>query len=753
MWSWTSTATFSSDDPRMRAGTTARARSRSESSRKLNRAPASGPPQRAARTRSLPQGLVLLFLALLALATFWPVLGSEFISYDDGDYVFRNPPVLRGLTWAGVRWAFTTGHAANWHPLTWLSHMADISLFGRDPSGHHATNLLLHVANTLLLFLLFRSLTAAPWRSAWGAALFAVHPAHVESVAWVAERKDLLCAAFWLATTWTYVSWVRNRGGGRYLLVLLLFSAGLLSKPMIVSLPLVLLLLDYWPLGRLRKDGNLILEKAPLFVLAAASAVVTFLVQRAGGAVRSLETIPLWARVGNAVVACVRYLGMLFWPTHLAVFYPHPGTSLSAGTILGSALLLLFLSVAVVLLRRRAPFLFVGWSWFLVTLFPVIGVVQVGFQALADRYTYIPFIGLFMAIAWGIPAVASRWRHGRVMLRAAAAAALLTLTLAARAQARVWKNNETLFFHAIKNTKGNYLAYNNLGEHYNALGKPVEALRYLNEALRISPNKPEIRNNLGVSYFLLGRFEEALPEFVRALRLQPDNATVLNNVARTQFVRGEIADAIHLYERVLAAEPEWAGIHKRLALALLMEGETAAASAQLQSELALDPSDAESARLWKDIPVFERDRDDFSLGEFRRFLAKAHLDASVALNQRDKRSGAAAHLRQALELFPDFAEAHNELGTRLVNEGRLDEAETEFQEALRISPGLAQAHNNLGYVLFLKGHREAAIGQYGEALRLQPDFPLARKNLELALRGAGPETRNGDSASVIPPRR
>ncbi len=748
----------------MRAGTIARVRSGNESSRKQSRAPASGLRQRTADTSHLRQALILLFLVLLPLATFWTVLGSEFVSYDDDGYVFRNPAVLRGLTWGGVRWAFTTGHAANWHPLTWLSHMADVSLFGLRPSGHHATNLVLHVANTLLLFFLFRRMTEDTWRSAWVAALFAVHPAHVESVAWVAERKDLLCAGFWLATTWAYVSWVRNSGKGRYLLVLLLFAAGLMSKPMIVSLPLVLLLLDYRPLGRMQDHGRaaallrrapdgspgLILEKVPLFLLAAASSVVTFLVQRAGGAVGSLETYPLWARVGNAAVAYVRYLKMLFWPAHLAVFYPHPGTSLSSAAVVGSALLLLLISAAVVALRRPAPFLFVGWFWFLVTLLPVIGVVQVGLQALADRYTYVPFIGLFVAIAWGVPAIATRRRFGRLALPAATAA-VLALSLSAAAQARVWKNTETLFLNAIKNTRDNGVAHNNLGEYYNAKEQPVEAQKYLTVALRIHSDKSAVHTNLGVSLFLTGRLEEARQEFSQALRLKPDNATAWNNLARVQFVWGEVPQAIRLYKRAVALAPESAEIHKRLAVALIMEGETAAASAHLRSELALEPSDAESARLLKDIGVFERSRDDPSLGQFRRFLANAYLDASVALYRRDKKPGAAAYLRRSLELSPDFAEAHNELGSRLVNEGRLDEAAAEFQKALSLSPEFALAHNNLGYVLFLKGDREAAIGQYGEALRLQPDFPLARNNLELALRGTGSESGKGGRASVVPP--
>ena len=684
-------------------------------------------------------------LALLTLATFGTVLGNDFVSYDDTIYVYGNPWVLRGLTGAGLRWAFTTGYAANWHPLTWISHMSDVSLFGLNPAGHHATNLLLHILNTLLLFVLLRGLTANAPRSAWVAAVFAVHPAHVESVAWVAERKDLLCAAFWLATTLAYVRWVRERGIGRYLLVLLFFAAGLMSKPMIVSLPLVLLLLDDWPLRRLGagKAAALLLEKAPLFLLAAASSVVTYIVQQAGGAVGALP-VPLWARAGNAAVACVRYLGMLFWPARLAVFYPHPGTSLSPAAILVSVVLLGSISVSVVVLRRTAPYLFLGWFWFLVTLFPVIGIVQVGRQAMADRYTYVPFIGLFVAIAWGLPAAVSGWRFGKAALAAAACAVVLALSLAARAQARVWKNSETLYWNAIRNTRDNYVAYNNLGEVYNELGRPDQAVKYLKLALPIDPDKAAVLGNLGVSDFKMGRFEEALEKFSRVVRLEPQSATAWNNLARAQFVRGEIAESIRAYQRAVALSPESAEVRKRLALALLMEGETKAAVEQLRSAVGLDPSDGESLRLIEQVPAFEGDRRSPAAAPLRRVLALAHLDASVALYGRDRSGPSAAEIARALELDPELAEARNELGSRLVREGRLDDAAAEFREALRIRPDFALAHSNLGYVFFLKGQREAAIGQYREALRLQPDFPLARNNLEIALRAAGavaPESR------------
>ena len=388
-------------------------RRKTSTSRKERSAPF-GPAPAIARPGWQP--ILPPLLALLSLAALWPVLQSEFVVLDDDAYVYSNPVVRNGLTWAGVQWAFTTGHEANWHPLTWLSHMADVSLFGLNPAGHHATSLVLHVLDTLLLFVVFRDLTGARLRSFWVAALFAVHPAHVESVAWVAERKDVLSTAFWLGTMWAYGRWVRQRTAGRYTVMLVFFAAGLMAKPMLVSLPLVLLLIDFWPLQRFGRERmrSLITEKIPLFLLAATSSAVTFLVQRAGGAVGTLEKYPLWARAGNAVLAYVKYLKIFFWPVDLAVLYPHPGTSLSPGKVLGAGLVLVALMVGVVALKRRAPYLFVGWFWFVVTLLPS-GGLELGPRGSRIVSACIAGAGLLVALAaalagGGIPsAAAGNW--------------------------------------------------------------------------------------------------------------------------------------------------------------------------------------------------------------------------------------------------------------------------------------------------------------------------------------------------------
>ncbi len=715
--------------------------------RKKKGAPA---PASAGLGRRWRLALLLVALTLLPAVTFWGVRGDTFITYDDPEYVPGNDMVRQGLTLSGVRWAFTTGTGANWFPLTWLSHMADVSLFGLDPSGHHTTNLLLHIANTLLLFLLFRRLTGEEDKSAWVAALFAVHPAHVESVAWVAERKDLLSGLFWLATTLAYASWVRRRGAGRYALMLAFFAAGLMSKPMLVSLPLTLLLLDTWPLERLGDGGSLrsllrltsagrpglVLEKAPLFLMAAASSVVTFLVQRAGGAVRSLEAFPFPIRVANALVAYVRYLGMLVWPHRLAVFYPHPGAALSAALAIAAACFLLALSAAAFALRRRAPYLFTGWFWFLVTMLPVIGLVQVGYQALADRYTYIPFVGLFVAVAWGVPALARRWRPARLAVRAAAVVSVAALALGAAAQTRYWRNSETLYLRTLEVTKNNSTIENNLGDFYNDAGRPEKALPYLTDALRIKPDGPEIHNNVGRSLYMLGRYEEAERYFRRALSLNPQDPITLNNLARVRFVQGDVPRAVRLYRATAARKPDAADVRMRLGIALFLEGDASGARDQFERASRAAPGNPEYRALAQGVPAFERDPFDPAADVLRQRLAAAHREVGTGLQRRGSNAEALTHFRRAVELVPGSFGAHLDLGAQLVRGGHLEEGQAEFLTALKIEPGSALAHTDLGYVLYLRGQRGAAIEHYREALRLQPGFPLAQANLELAL-GAG----------------
>jgi tetratricopeptide (TPR) repeat protein len=688
--------------------------------------------------------LALILLSVLTLATLWPVVRSEFVAFDDPVYILQNPQVMAGLTWSGIGWALTSGYAANWHPLTWVSHMADVSLFGMGPAGHHATSLVLHTLATILVFLVFRRLTGSVGRSGWVAALFAVHPAHVESVAWVAERKDVLSAVFWFAAIGAYAAWTRKGSARRYALVALLFAGGLMSKPMVVTLPVVLLLLDYWPLARFAPDDgarttkqllkNRIVEKLPLFGMSAMSAYVTVAVQRAGGAVGSLEEFPLDVRIGNAVVAFTHYLRVLFWPTRLAVFYPHP-KSIALEVVAAAAILFAVVTVGAILLRRRAPFAFVGWCWFVVTLLPVIGLVQVGKQSAADRYTYIPFVGLFVVLAWGVPALLARGRFARPALRVAAAASVLACAAGAASQVRLWKNSETLLSSAIQRTSNNDVALMNLSNYYNTLGKPAEALPLLEDLLRLRPRDHAVFVNIGHSLFLMGRLDEAARNFSAALQLDRTDSVALIDLARVRFLQGDVEESIRLYRAGIASDPGTPDPRKRLALALLMEGDAAGAVRELERAVSRFPQDDEARAFLVAARAFTRNPGDPACARLRGVIAAAHRDSGIALGQRGRIAEAARQYDRAVQLFPDDTSTRINRGALFFQIGRLDDAALEFREAIRVDPGSALAHTNLGYIFYLQGRRDEAIAEYREALRLQPGFPLAAANLELALKG------------------
>ena len=443
-------------------------------------------------------------LAALVAIVYAPVRHFDFVQLDDPAYVTENPHVLRGFTLEGLRWALTTGHAANWHPLTWLSHMLDVQLFGLAPGAHHVTSVLLHLASTLLLFGLLARMTGAPWRSAFVAALFGVHPLHVESVAWVAERKDVLSALFWMLTMWTYVAFVRAtppgdsqaRRRGFYVLMLAFYALGLMAKPMLVTLPFALLLVDWWPLGRFRRSKTwpLVREKLPLFCMAAASSAVTVLVQQKGGAFSTLESNPFSLRLQNALVSAVAYLRDLVWPGGLTVIYPFPD-AIPAWQTAGACVVLGGLSLIACRLARRHPYLPVGWLWYLGTLVPVLGFVRVGLQSRADRYTYVPLIGISIAIAWGGAALAARARMPRQVTPIAAAAAILACALVARTQVGYWQDNVSLFTRATVLTLhvNEYDAHMSLGATLAGQGRMDEALRHFTEAMRLQPDSDEAR--------------------------------------------------------------------------------------------------------------------------------------------------------------------------------------------------------------------------------------------------------------------
>ena len=545
-------------------------------------------------------------LAVLTLAIYWQTTGFEFTNFDDDYYVTDNTHVTDGLTMDGVVWAFTSRHASNWHPLTWISHMLDCRSGDLEPGRHHLTSILLHAANAILLFLVLERLTGFRWRSAFVAALFAVHPLHVESVAWVAERKDVLSTFFWLLTMLAYARYAGSGVGGqgpgagrrntpsiwRYLLVVLLFALGLMSKPMLVSLPVVLLLLDYWPLGRLQVTGyrlqkqgaggrgpgargrgpgaggnsqfpipnsqlagRLLLEKVPLFALALASCVVTFVVQRITGSVFSIDVYPIGVRLANAVVACVAYLIKMVWPVGLACFYPHPGRGLPVWQTVASGAALAAVTVLAVSLARRRPYVLVGWMWYLVTLIPVIGFVQVGRQAMADRYTYVPLIGVFVALTWAIGDLVAGSRRRVAVATAAACAVLVALSAGSYLQVRYWRDSVALFSRAVSVTKDNGLAYYNLACALKASGDDEAARRHVRTALRLLPDDPRSRNSFGCDLLEQGMIDEAVGCFRQAIEGDPRFEEAYCNLGIAYARAGNTREAMRSLRKALDLNP------------------------------------------------------------------------------------------------------------------------------------------------------------------------------------------------------
>jgi protein O-mannosyl-transferase len=631
-------------------------------------------------------------LVVLTLAAYSGVRHLQFVPFDDQGYVYENPHVRAGLTMDGLRWALTTGEQANWHPLTWLSHMLDVQLFGLDAGRHHLTSLAFHTINTLLLFVLLARSTGAIGRSATVAALFAVHPLHVESVAWIAERKDVLSTFFWLLTVGAYVWYARAPGRWRYAAVVAGLALGLMSKPMLVTLPFALLLLDVWPLGRFSFSGGesdgksahayaaeaqtafaLVREKVPLLLLAACSSVITLLVQSHGGAVKSTQILALDVRVANALISYVMYLAKAVWPSGLAVFYPYE-MSIHVWQWCGALAMLAAITWLVIRARRPFPYLPVGWFWYLGTLVPVIGLIQVGTQSMADRYTYVPLIGVFMMVVWGVSDLAGRWTGRRIALPVAAGAIVIACTVATRAQVTHWQGAWTLWTHALAVTHDNEAAHIAVGSMLAMQGRLEDAVGHFREAVRIAPESSAAHRALGKALAEFGRFDEGVEHLSMAVRYQPTSADAQDDFGIALADHGKPAAAIPRYLEALRLDPNRASTHRRLGSALMMLGRADEAIAQYQD---------------------------------------------------------------AIRLQPEFARAHNDLGFALIAVGRNDEAKDQFVQALRFEPDLAEAHDNLGFALAAEGRAAESLPHLVEAVRLKPDFEIARLHLGMALGAAG----------------
>jgi Flp pilus assembly protein TadD len=552
---------------------------------------------------------VYLVLALTTAAVFCQVCTYDFVNCDDPGYVYENPNIQAGITPEAIKWALTTGYFSYWHPLTWLSHMLDWRLFGSNAGGHHLTSLVFHVANTLLLFTVLKQMTHKLWPSAFVAALFALHPLHVESVAWIAERKDVLSTFFWMLTMWAYLRYVKHPGVARYLLMLLTFALGLMAKPMLVTLPFVLLLLDYWPLARVPSEGSvgktdrrsekytngqifyhLIQEKIPLFALLAVSSIVTFLVARSVGAVAKLVGLPLKIRICNALISYVEYMGKMIWPVHLAVFYPHAGQNISILYAIISAVLLLAVTILIFRFTKDRRYLLTGWFWYLGTLVPVIGLVQVGPQALADRYTYITLTGLFIIIAWGLPDLLAGWRYKKIALTLAALLIILAMSICTHFQLRHWQNNLTLFQHALDVTEDNYVAHFCITGPLRKQDRLDEAIYHCSEVVRLRPDSLDAQSNLAYVLYDAGRLDEAVKECRKYLQMKPDDQDMLNALGITLGQQGKFAEAVKEYEKILRIQPQNAFAHNNLGVVFLRQGKFDEAIGYFSQALQIDPN-------------------------------------------------------------------------------------------------------------------------------------------------------------------
>ncbi len=721
----------------------------------------SSAPARRALVRRCGVGGPGLLLALVVLACFLPSIHHDFISLDDRGYVAENQHVLSGLTWRNLGWAFHSTEMANWHPLTWCSHMVDVQLFGVQPWGHHLTSVVLHVVNTLLMLVVLYRMTGAYWRSLLVAALFALHPLHVESVAWVAERKDVLSTAFGLLTIWAYGIWVecaatrKSRAFAFYGMALAFFALGLMSKPMLVTLPCLLLLLDYWPGHRL--DGPVaswwpvIREKIPFFVLAAASSVVTYLAQSGVGAVGTWQAFPWSTRVANALTAYCRYLGKGLFPTRLAVGYPFAFDYPARRTLLAAALLA-GISIVAFLWRQRRPYLVVGWLWFLGLLVPVIGLVQVGGQSMADRYSYLPLTGVFIMVVWGVADATAGWTRRAYVLGPVAGVILAGCTALTWRQLGFWKNSETLFRHALAVTENNITAHCCLADVL-ALspGSMAEALVECQEAVRIAPNSTGVHNALGkILAETPGRLAEGMAEFRAAVRLDPENADAHMNLGTALATTSEgAAAAIAEYETAVRLRPESIETHYNLALALARQPDRLReAISEFRATLQIYPDYAEChnrlgtalAQLPGHLPE--------AMAEFQATLrlkpddSGAHYNLAEAFAQLPgRRPDAVAEYRTVLRLRPDWVGVRCNLGLVLAEmPGRLSEAVAEYEAAVQAQPGFAEAHNNLGNALVrIPGRTADAISEYRAAIKARPDYWEAQFNLG-ALLANSPDT-------------
>jgi tetratricopeptide (TPR) repeat protein len=747
--------------------------------------------------------LIYLLLTAAAIIAFQQVSQCDFINYDDDIYVTENIHIRDGITTQAIRWAFTTGYAANWHPVTWMSHMLDVQLFGLKPRWHHLTNLLFHIANTLLIFFIFHRMTKAPWKSAFVAALFALHPLHVQSVAWVSERKDVLSTFFWMLATVAYIHYVEHRTEDgrqrsedgekwtgilrfpssvfRYLAVFIFFALGLMAKPVLVTLPFTLLLLDYWPLQRFeqkkqaqeirteaskqgagtpasagvtssrRKSGGkrgplsaderkgesgkkrtgqgmveeekpaahknqwalvrpLLLEKIPLLALAALSCIVTYFAQKKGGAVVSFEGIPTGVRIANAWVSYIIYIGKTIWPNNLAVFYPHPGLR-PLWQVLGAVLFLGAVTFAVIRTAKRFPYLAMGWLWFAGTLVPVIGIVQVGVQAMADRYTYIPLIGLFVMAAWGIPELLKKWRYRKEALFALSALILPCFFIVTWSQVGYWRNSIALFDYALRVTSHNVLIQRARGSVYDKMGNYTKAIEDYDRAIEINPKYAEAYNDRGITYGKLGNYRRAIEDYDRAIEIYPKYASAYLNRGAAYSELGNQGQAISDYDRGVEFDPENADAYDSRGAAYAKLGDHRKAISDYDRAIEINPKHA-----------------------------GAYNGRGAAYYKLGNRNQALSDYDRAIEISPEYAEAYYNRGVLCQGLGKYRQAIENYNTAIEIAPENAEAYIDRGVAYGKLGDYRQAISDFAMAIEINPKHAEAYYNRAVAYAKLGNNT-------------
>ena len=670
-----------------------------------------------------------IFLVLITLATFLPLKNHEFIEFDDSMYVTENFHIQSGFKWKNIIWAFSTFHFGNWHPLTWLSYMLDYYLYGMNPGGYHLTNLIFHMANTLLLFWVLYRMTGAIWKSAFVASFFALHPLHVESVAWVADRRDVLSTFFWILTMWAYVHYSDKPNFQRYLLVFICFGLGLMCKAMLITLPFVMLLLDYWPLDRYHhgksrhhsdsmpkpEDNHseksvilrLILEKIPFLALTVIFTILNFIAQQKLGALKPVDIFPITHRLANALNSYIGYLQKMVWPHHLSIFYPYPQT-VDHWKVIVAGFMLAGISIFVARNICKHPYLFLGWLWYLGTLIPVIGLLQIGDHAMADRYTYVPLIGPSIMIAWGVPHFVSKLSYRRFILALLTILSISSLTISTWVQISYWQNSITLFEHALNVTDRNYLAHNNLGIALYKQGKNKEAIAHFSEALKIRPNGVGILNNLGAALARQGRAKEAVLHFQKLLELTPNDEGAHYNLGLAFLNERQWENAIKHFKEVIRIKPQNDEMHYRVGTILEKLDRFKAASLYYKKTIRINPSHD-----------------------------KAHYHLGICLVRLNQLETAIKHFKEAIRITPEYQEAHNNLGVTYAQQKKFAEAIKHYSKALQLKPDSMITHLNFGIALAQQKNFKDAIKHYSEALKIAPDYPEIHFHLGLAFSSIG----------------